>query len=60
MNGDISTTAHDSFGGVILQRPSPDNAAPRPHGAKVLLWLGLAVASWAAVILAGYCVSSAL
>jgi hypothetical protein len=59
MYGDTGAAAHDRFGGVLLRRPSPDDAAPLSYGAKVLLWIGLAVGSWAAVILAGYFVWSA-
>ncbi|HEX4505693.1 MAG TPA: hypothetical protein VH722_08165 [Alphaproteobacteria bacterium] len=60
MYGDTGTTTQAGFGAAFLQRPAPDDAAPQPHGARVLLWIGLAAASWAAVILAGYCIWSAL
>jgi len=60
MYGDTGTTAHGGFGGVFLQRSSPNNAAHWPHGTKVLLWASLAAAGWSAVILAGYFVWSAV
>ena len=56
MYGDTGATTQDGFGSVILHRP----AARWTHGAKTLLWIGLAVTSWAGVILAGYCVWFAL
>jgi hypothetical protein len=59
MFGDKGATAHDGLGRVLLRRSAPD-AVPWPHGAKLLLWTGLAIASWAAVIGAGYFVWSAL
>jgi hypothetical protein len=60
MYGDTGATAHDRFRGALLSRSSPHDAAPLSYGAKVLLWISLAVGSWAAVILGGYFVWSAL
>ena len=56
MYGDTGATAQDGFGSVILHR----SAAPLSHSPKALLWISLAVASWAAVIFAGYCIWSTL
>jgi hypothetical protein len=60
MYGDTGATAHESFGGVFVRRSAPGRGAPWSHRAKVLLWTGLAVAGWAAFILAGYSVWSVL
>ncbi len=55
-----NTNSMGKFGTFVVRRfPQLENA-PLSHGSKVVLWVGLAVASWAVVILAGYFVWSAL
>jgi hypothetical protein len=60
MYSDLDTTAHAKSGSFFVQRSSPGDAAPWGQGAKILVWISVASASWAAVILAGYVVWSAL
>jgi hypothetical protein len=57
---DADTPAHGRSGSVFVQGSSPSDAAPLSYGAKVLVWISLISASWAAVILVGYIVWSAL
>jgi hypothetical protein len=60
MSTGTDSPAYSRLSAFFVQR-SPHRAdAPWSHGAKVLLWIGLALASWAAVILAGYFIWSAL
>jgi hypothetical protein len=60
MSSGTDTSTFGRFGAFLVQRSRREAASPWPHGAKVLLWGGLAVASWAAMISAGYLVWSAL
>lgn len=60
MYSDTDTTAHGGAGSFLVQRFSPTDAAPWSLGAKALVWISLMSACWAAVILAGYAVWSAL
>ena len=60
MYSDTGASAHNSFGGVYLRRLPADSAVSWSHGAKISLWAGLTVTSWAAVILAGYFLCSTL
>jgi hypothetical protein len=54
------TPAYGRSGSFVVQRSSRSEAAPWSNGAKVLLLISLISASWAAVILAGYFIWSAL
>ena len=60
MSSGIDNPAYGRFSTFFVPRSPRAADAPWSHNAKVLLWLGLAVASWAAVIFAGYLVWSAL
>jgi hypothetical protein len=60
MYSDTDTTSHGGSGRFFVQRSPPSDAAPWSLGAKVLVWISLATASWAAVIFSGYAVWSAL
>lgn len=59
MPSSTDTSIYGRFSTQFVQRSEEHTDAPWSHNAKVLLWIGLAVASWAAVILAGYLVWSA-
>ena len=60
MYSDPDTPAYGTLGGAFGRRSSHSDAAPWSHGSKVLLWIGLVLASWAAVILPAYFVWSTL
>jgi hypothetical protein len=60
MSGGTDNPAYGRLGTFFVQRSARHADAPWSHGAKVLLWAGLAVASWAVVIVAGYFVWAAL
>lgn len=60
MSSSSDTSAYGRFGTFFLQRSRRSEDMPWSHNAKVLLWVGLATASWVAVILATYFIWSAL
>jgi hypothetical protein len=60
MSSGIDNPAYGRFSTFFVQRSLRRTDAPWSHSAKVLLWVGLAVASWVAVIFAGYFIWSAL
>jgi len=59
MSSSTDTSSLGRFGTFFVERFPRRVAAPWSQRAKVLLWVGLAGASWVAVILAGYCIWSA-
>ena len=60
MSSGTDSPAYGRVSTFLIQRSSRTVDATWSHGAKVLLWIGLAVASWVAVIFAGYFIWSAL
>jgi len=60
MYSDTDTISHSGSARFFVQRSPPSDAAPWSHGTKVLLWISLVAASWAAVIFSGYALWSAL
>ena len=60
MSSGTDNPTYGRFSAFFIQRSPRHADAPWSHSAKVLLWVGLAVASWAAVIFAGYFIWSAL
>lgn len=60
MSSGTDTSTYSRFGTLFVQRSRERTDAPWSHSAKVLLWIGLAAASWGLVILAGYLIWSAL
>jgi len=60
MSSGTETPSIGKFGTFVARRfPQLENA-PWSHGSKVALWVGLAGASWAVVILVGYLIWAAL
>jgi hypothetical protein len=60
MSSGTDTPSFGKFGTFVVRRfPQLENA-PLSHSTKAVLWVGLASASWAAVIFAGYFLWSAL
>lgn len=59
MSSGTDTSSPGRFGTFFVERFPRREGAPWSHGAKVLLWVGLAGVSWAAVIFAGYFIWSA-
>ena len=60
MSSGTDTSSLGRFGTFVVERFPRRESTSWSHGAKVLLWVGLAGASWAAVIFAVYFVWSAL
>jgi hypothetical protein len=60
MSSGTHNPAYSRFSAFFVQRSPRAADAPWSHGAKVLLWVGLALVSWAAVFFAGYLIWSAL
>ena len=60
MSSGIDNPAYGRFSTFFVQRSSRSTDAPWSHNAKVALWVGLALASWAALIFAGYFIWSVL
>jgi len=60
MSSSTDTSSLGRFGTFFVDRFPRRVGAPWSHSAKVLLWVGLAGASWAVVIFAGYFVWSVL
>ena len=59
MSSSTDTSTYGRFDTLLIQRSEEHTDAPWTHNTKVLLWIGLGIVSWAAVILAGYLVWSA-
>ena len=60
MSSGTDISAFGRFSTFFIPRSARATDAPWSHSAKVLLWVSLAVASWAAVISTGYFIWSAL
>jgi hypothetical protein len=60
MSSGTDNPAYGRFNAFSTQRSPRSAEAPWSHSAKVLLWVGLGVASWAVVIFSGYFIWSAL
>jgi hypothetical protein len=60
MSSGTDNPAYGRFSTFFIQRAPRSAHAPWPHNAKVVLWVGLALASWSAVISGGYFLWSAL
>ena len=56
----IDTSSLGKFGTFMGRRFPRRQNLPWSHSSKVALWIGLASASWAVVIFAGYLIWSAL
>ena len=60
MSSGTHTSSVGKFGTFVVRRfPQLENM-PWSHGTKIVLWVGLGAASWAAVVAAGYFLWSAL
>jgi len=59
MSSSTDTTSLGRFGTFFVARFPRREGTRWSHSAKVLLWIGLAGLSWAAVIFAGYAIWSA-
>jgi hypothetical protein len=60
MSSGTDSPAYGRFSGFLVQRSQRRADSHWSHSTKVLLWVGLAIASWAAVIAAAYFIWSAL
>jgi hypothetical protein len=60
MSSGTDNPAYGRFDTFLVHEAPRSANAPWSHSAKVLLWVGLALASWAAVISVGYFLWSAL
>jgi len=60
MSSGTHNPAFGWFSTFFVQRAPHSAVAPWSHSAKVLMWVGLGMASWAVVLFSGYFIWSAI